>query len=186
MGLLVKTAADVESAIRRVMNDATQGVDREVASIEGEIAAVPVRLTAADDTDVLIDKTIESIQTAESEIEQFRPRIERARQAMEDALDDGEYQARSLVIRPARAGEVDKCIGLVRTAQAAKVQQLMDLPRLSALRAERKSLADYRVTIGLQREIVQDYSDKARRACLALGAAVSAAESDRQQVEAGR
>ena len=104
---------------------------------------------------------------------------------MEGALDNGEYQARSLVIRPALASEVDKCIESVRVAQAAKVQQLMASPRLFALRSERNSLTSYRTTIAEQRKIVQRYSDGARRACLAL---VSGAASNGQQVaaEAGR
>lgn len=186
MGLL-KTAADVESAIRRLMNDATGGVDREIVSIEKEIAAVPVRLEAADgvDIDTLLEQAIESIQAAESEIEQFRPRIARVRQAMEDALDNGEYQARSLVIRPALASEVDRCIESIRPVQSAKVQRLMESSRLSALRREREGLASYRATIAEKRGLVQHYEDGARRACLAL---VSGAASDAQQVaaEAGR
>lgn len=152
MGQVIKTATDVESAIRRVMGDATGGVVQEIVSIHREMEAVPVRLSAPDgmDTDTLLDRTIVAIQAAESEIEQSRPRLERVRQVMEDALDNGEYQARSLVIRPALAGEVDKRLESVRTAQAAKVEQLMALPRLSTLRSERKSLTNYRATIAEQ------------------------------------
>ena len=151
---------------------------------------MPVRragLAALDsiDIDTLLDKTIESIQTTESEIEQFRPRIQRAHQAMEDALDIGEYQARSLVIRPALVDEVDRRIRSIREAQSAKVRGLLGPPRLAALRSDRKSLSDYRLTIAEKRRLVEHYSDGARRACLAL---VSGAASDTQQVapEVGR